>query len=278
MLFGAIFLWAFIGTSLVLCSMFLEEYSLNHGIGRFVLGSSILASLFIAAGLTVIARKFAFPRILGSMAAGSYSDFRIGEIFTSLSRRMEIGEVELREAKLGNAFSVGIRGRKIVAVSPSLLQSLSDEESESVLAHELSHFKNRDALAKGLARLARFAFPFDPFIRLLEAAIHRERELLADRASVGYTGKPLALASALIKAYSGPEPLALLAGAGLFVGGSRRRWLNLYPDLELRVEMLLTMANRRRVMQEVQPAMTTGQQTGPSQSAAPESGLLYGPG
>lgn len=257
MLFGAIFLWAFIGTSLVLCTILLGEYSLNHGIGRFVLGSSILGSLLMAASLTVIARRFAFPRILGSMAAGSYSDFRIGELFTILSRRMGIGDAELREARRGGAFSVGIRGRKIVAVSPSLVRSLSDEESESVLAHELSHFKNRDALAKGLARLARFAFPFDPFIRLIEAAIHRERELLADRASVEYTGKPLALASALIKAHSEPVPLALVAGAGLFAGGSGRRWFNLYPDLERRVELLLAMANRLRPVQEAQPVMTS---------------------
>ncbi len=235
--------------------MFLEEYHVNRGIGRFVLGGSILASMAVSAGLTVLAQRFAVPRILGSMAAGSYSDSKLVGIFVSLSRMMGIGRVELHEAKAGNAFSVSLKGRKIVAVSPSLIESLSDEESEAVLAHELSHFKNRDPLAKGLARLARFAFPFDPFIRLIEAAIHREREFLADRASVRYTGKPLALASALIKVHSRPSPLVPGVGAGLFVGSSGRRWFNLYPDLERRIEILLAMANRQEAVQEARPVM-----------------------
>ncbi len=259
MLFGSIFLWAFIGTSLVLCTLFLEEYHVNPGIGRFVLGSSILASLVTSAGLTVVARRFAVPRILGSMAAGSYPDSRLGGLFGGLSRTMGICGVELREARVGNAFSVNLKGRKFVAVSPSLVQSLSDEESEAVLAHELSHFKNRDALAKGLARLARFGFPFDPFIRLIEAAIHRERELLADRASVRYTGRPLALASALIKVHSGPAPQFSGVGAGLLVGSGGRRWFNLYPDLERRIEMLLAIANRQKAVQKAQPVVAAAQ-------------------
>ncbi len=92
----------------------------------------------------------------------------------------------------------------MVAVSDEIVRSLTGEETEAVLAHELSHIKNGDSLVKGLARLARLAFPFDPMIRLLEAALHRERELLADHSSVNYTSKPLALASALLKACKTP--------------------------------------------------------------------------
>ncbi len=250
MLVSSIFLWAFLGASFALCTAFLQEYEVNHQVGRVVLGGSILGSIVISTALTLTARRFAAPRILTGMAAGGYSDQRIGRIFERLSAMMGIARVELREAKVGNAFSVVANGRKVVAVSPSLVSSLSDEETEAVLAHELSHFKNRDSLAKGLARLARVAFSFDPVIRLVEAAIHRELELLADRSSVKYTGKPLALASALIKVHSVPSPSLRGLGAGLFVGSGRRKWLSLYPDLQRRIAMLLRLANRAGPFEE----------------------------
>jgi len=56
-------------------------------------------------------------------------------------------------------------------------------------AHELSHIKNGDSVAKGLAKLARVAFPFDPALRLVEAAFTGARTL-GDKASVEFTVKP----------------------------------------------------------------------------------------
>jgi len=251
MLFASIFLWAFIGASLLLCTAFLKEYEVNRSIGRLVFGGSIIASLVFSSVLTVAARKFAAPRILSSMAAESYSDRRLWETFAKLSVRMGIVGAELREARIGNAFSVSVKGRKLVAVSPSLVQSLTPEEAEAVLAHELSHLKNRDSVAKGLARLARFAFPFDPVIRLTEAAVHRERELLADVSSVKYTQKPLALASALIRVHSGSVSSIQGIGAGLFVGSNGHGLFSLYPDLQRRIELLLKMADRLKASQEI---------------------------
>jgi Zn-dependent protease with chaperone function len=125
---------------------------------------------------------------------------------------------------------------------------LSPDETEAVLAHELSHIKNGDSAAKGMARLARTAFPFDPVLRLVEAAVHRERELWADRMSVEFTRKPLALASALIKANSGPKTGAENQTTGLFVGGSGHGLLSLYPNLEKRVDALLELARQMDVI------------------------------
>ncbi len=251
MLFGSIFLWAFIGASLLLCTVYLEEYAVNHSIGRFVLGSSVFASLTVSAFMTVLARRFAFPKALGKMAGEPYSDSRLNTDFSELSKKMGIMNAELRVAKVGSAFSVSLRGRKLVAVSPVLLQSLSQDEKQAVLAHELSHLRNRDSLAKGLARFARFAFAFDPVIRLLEAAIHRERELLADMSAAACTHKPLALASALIKSHS--RPVSAIPGieAGHFVGEMKRGLFSLYPDLERRIELLLKIADAMKVVPEI---------------------------
>lgn len=251
MLFGSVFLWAFIGASLLLCTAYLEEYTVNHAIGRVVLGSSVYISLGVSALMTVLARRFAVPKAFEGMVGESYSDSRITAVFTRLCMKMGMFKIELREAKIGNAFSIAINGRKLVAVSPALVKGLSMEETEAVLAHELSHLKNRDSIVKGLARFARFAFPYDPVVRLIEAAIHRERELLADRSSVRVTRKPLALASALIRVHSGRESSLGGFGAGLFMGGKGRGLLSLYPDLRQRIDFLLKLAQTMRVVAEV---------------------------
>jgi Zn-dependent protease with chaperone function len=211
-----------------------------------VFGSSLLASLGIASLLSVIARKFAFPRMLGSMIAGSFSGSSIGETFTQLCRKMNIEGVDLREATVGNAFSLKNSGRKIVAISPDIVESMSSGEVEAVIAHELSHLKNNDNQEKGIARVAKLAFAFDPVLHLVEAAVHRERELLADQSSVKYTQKPLALASALLKVHSAHYAHAPGPGAGLFVGHQSKGLLSRYPDLNRRVELLINMAREMK--------------------------------
>jgi Zn-dependent protease with chaperone function len=214
---------------------------------ELVFGSSLLASIGIAALLSLIARRYAFPRMLDGMIAGSYSGTQLDETFGVLCRRMNIQGVDLREATVGNAFSLGNKGRKIVAVSPELIASMSSVEVEAVVAHELSHLKNNDSLEKGLARLAKLAFAFDPILHLVEAAVHRERELLADESSVQYTQKPLALASALLKVHSAFHGTLPGPGAGLFVGYKAKGLLSRYPNLERRVQLLIDMSREMKM-------------------------------
>ena len=210
---------------------------------REVFGGSLLASLGFATIISVIARKHAFSKMLERMTATAGLP-NVAAGFGLLTSKMGIQGVTLRQASLGSAFSLSLRGRGVVAMSPALAGSLSPDETEAVLAHELSHLRNGDSHAKGLARLARAAFPFDPVLRLTEAAIHRERELWADRAAVAFTGKPLALASAIVKANSQPRVRAAGHTAGLFVGGSGRGLLSFYPNLERRVDALIEMARQ----------------------------------
>ncbi|SEH13215.1 heat shock protein HtpX [Natronorubrum sediminis] len=67
---------------------------------------------------------------------------------TRLSSQVDVAKpaISVIESDVPNAFAVaggGETGR--VVVTSSLLESLSDEELEAVLAHELAHLKNRDA-------------------------------------------------------------------------------------------------------------------------------------
>jgi heat shock protein HtpX len=139
-------------------------------------------------------------------------------------------EVGVSEMPMPNAFATG-RGPKDAAVvaTRQLLYMLNDEELEGVLAHELSHVKNRDILVMSfasamasiisfVARIAVWSAIFSgdnrngagliiaiiaditmPFAAMLvQLAISRNREYLADESGARLTGKPMALASALI--------------------------------------------------------------------------------
>ncbi|MEY3655949.1 MAG: hypothetical protein RL114_307 [Actinomycetota bacterium] len=132
-----------------------------------------------------------------------------------------------------NAFATGRNPQHaVVCATTGLLQSLTREEVEGVMAHELMHVRNRDILIgsvaaavataiSAIAQMAMFASMFsggrddedrgNPFAVLLVAmfapmaagliqmAISRSREFEADRGAAELLGKGEPLASALEK-------------------------------------------------------------------------------
>jgi heat shock protein HtpX len=127
-----------------------------------------------------------------------------------------------------NAFATGRNPENAaVAATTGLLQSLSREELAGVMAHELAHIKNRDTLtmtitatlAGAISMLANFAMFFggrrdNPLgiigvlamvilaplsAMLVQMAISRTREYVADRTGAEICGNPLWLSSALAK-------------------------------------------------------------------------------
>ncbi|HLV82047.1 MAG TPA: zinc metalloprotease HtpX [Chthonomonadaceae bacterium] len=143
-----------------------------------------------------------------------------------------------------NAFATGRGpGHAAVAVTQSIMDLLTPAELEGVLAHELSHVKNRDVLISTVAatiaggisflvQIAQFGMIFGGYSRddreggnplallaaiilapisalIIQMAISRSREFQADASGARLSGKPLALASALqkIEAYVQQRPL-----------------------------------------------------------------------
>src|SRR5207253_4936447 len=133
------------------------------------------------------------------------------------------------ETSMPNAFAMG-RSRKstTVCATRGILEMLSPAELEGVMAHELTHVINRDVMVMTLASffaslaalILQFALFFgggdreeeeDIFIVvivsvavyaisfLLLRALSRYREFAADRGGAVLTGRPSALASALLK-------------------------------------------------------------------------------
>lgn len=111
-------------------------------------------------------------------------------------------------------------------VTRGLLELLSSDELEAVVAHELAHVANRDAmvmtvvgspgsvLQEGGRRVTRFgwwglgglvALAIGWVAQLGTNALSRYRELAADAGAVALTGRPATLASALVKVSGGLE-------------------------------------------------------------------------
>ena len=139
-----------------------------------------------------------------------------------------------------NAFASGIDSRTFtVSLSRGIINKLNDEELEAVIAHELTHIRNRDVrlLIISIVFVGIFAFVSETLFRsmrfgslgkgkkntgaailiamvlaivgyfiasLFRFALSRKREYLADAGSAEITKRPLALASALRKISDDP--------------------------------------------------------------------------
>lgn len=184
-----------------------------------------------------------------------------------------------------NAFATGRNPEHgVVAVTQGLCQLLNEREIRGVIAHEIAHIRNRDILIASIAAmiaaaityvanflqfsalfggseeddapspLAAFAFALVAPIgaALVQMAISRSREYLADAYAAEISGDPQALANALKKLTHAspyvdeePEP----ATASLFIvnplHGGIANWFSTHPPAEDRIEKLLAMASRR---------------------------------
>lgn len=189
-----------------------------------------------------------------------------------------------------NAFATGRDPHhSVVAVTTGILRILTREELEGVLAHELSHIKHRDILIQSvaatlagaitmIANWARFAAFFGGgssdddrgggniftviifsviaafAAMLIQLAISRSREYLADDGGAALAGNPLYLAGALRKLDAGvarnPMNDANPSTAPLFIvnpftAGGVLSLFSTHPPIEERIKRLEDMAYRR---------------------------------
>jgi heat shock protein HtpX len=107
--------------------------------------------------------------------------------------------VSLVDSGTPSAFTIRTHRKYVVAVSIGLLESLNNEEVEACLAHEISHLKNKDFTWRFVATVAKVALFAKPLSYLIEPAVYRAREFLADRTATMLIGGPRALISALSK-------------------------------------------------------------------------------
>ena len=186
-----------------------------------------------------------------------------------------------------NAFATGRNpNHAAVAATEGILRILSPEELEGVMAHELAHVQNRDILvgtiaatfagaismlgsmlqwgailgagrsddeegAGSLAGSLVMAFIAPLAAMLIQMAVSRSREYLADETGARICGQPLALANALRKLHNAshaiPMQEARPASAHMFIvnpltGGSLLKLFSTHPPMEERVARLEALA------------------------------------
>lgn len=161
-----------------------------------------------------------------------------------MSQGMKMPKINVIDDNSLNAFASGINERTYtVTLSQGIIKKLNDEELESVIAHELSHIRNRDVRLLIISivfvgiftMIAEIAFYMITHMRirssnknaggvvvfmlialliaaigyffasLMRFAISRKREYMADAGSAEMTKNPLALASALRKISADPK-------------------------------------------------------------------------
>lgn len=188
-----------------------------------------------------------------------------------------------------NAFATGRNPQNAaVAVTTGILRILNDEELEGVLAHELAHIRHRDILLATIvatfvgtitfiSRLAGWTMMFAGGNRdredsgnvlaslvllivapiaavILQLAISRAREFMADEGGARISGKPLALASALSKLEQAAQLIpmhnASPSTAHLFIvnplrGSSIMKLFSTHPPIEERIRRLKLIAQGR---------------------------------
>lgn len=196
-------------------------------------------------------------------------------------------KVYIIDSPVPNAFATGRNPEHAaVAVNSSLVDLLSRDEIEGVLAHELSHVKNRDILvstiaatmAGAISTIAQWGMvlgggrdedgesrnPIASILvmllaplaaMLIQMAVSRSREYMADKSGGEICGNPDALADALLKleAYSrrGVMPAATEATAHMFIvnpftAADVQKMFSTHPSTEERVRLLREQAQEMR--------------------------------
>lgn len=197
--------------------------------------NQIWVILFIG-GFMFLQYFFSDKMILSSMGAKPVSESeepRIHDMVRRLCQNADLPMPKIAVVKtaMPNAFATG-RNQKhaVVAVTTGLLSRLNESEVEAVLAHELTHIKNRDmmvmTIATFLSSLAQMLVQWLPFMGggnrdrdsgsnvalllvvslvvwivsfILIRTLSRYREFAADRGAAIITGQPSHLISALTK-------------------------------------------------------------------------------
>lgn len=215
------------------------------------------------------------------------SNHRLNRIVRNLATRAGIPmpKVFIIPKISPNAFATGRNpNHAAVAATEGILKILDDDELEGVMAHELSHVRHRDILIGSiaatiagaismLAYMARWAAIFGGYggndnrngggifgllamtivapiaALMIQSAVSRSREYLADKGGAELSRKPYALASALEKLQMASKRVpmnATPATAHLFIvnplrGGSLMSLFSTHPPVEKRIAKLKEM-------------------------------------
>src|SRR3954465_10853357 len=252
----------------------------------FAAGINAAVIIVIAGGLALLQLFASDKMALAAMGARVVSPAEAPEFHAMIDRLCVQADlpkprVAIANTRMPNAFALGRSPKNAtVAATTGIIELLSPAELEGVLAHELTHVANRDVLVMTLASffatiaayIVQFGFFFggtssddddnpSAFVLILVSlvvyvvsfflmqALSRYREYAADRGAAVLTGRPSALASALVKISGGMQRIPAqdlraqseLAAFYIFPPGAGKALGNLFsthPPMEKRIAAL----------------------------------------
>jgi heat shock protein HtpX len=250
----------------------------------YSLGATPMFMLLFIGMFMLIQYFYSDRMVLWGMGAKVVSESEAPQLHETITRLCAIADipkpgVAVVNSSIPNAFATGRSPKhSVVAVTTGIQRLLDKRELEAVLAHELSHIRNRDVMVMTIAGflstiaffLVRYLLFFGGrrnrenggimaawFVSLLVwiisflliRALSRYREFSADRGSAVITGQPSQLASALMK-ISGIMPripsddLRKVEGMNAFFiipavsGSSIMKLFSTHPSVEKRIAAL----------------------------------------
>ncbi len=250
----------------------------------FSLGAGVGVMIVVMSGL-LLAQLFLSDKIaLASMGAKEVTPEQAPGLHAMIEKLciqadLPKPRIAVADTEVPNAFAMG-RSKKsaVVCATTGIMNTLTPTELEGVMAHELSHVKNRDVLIMTMASffaslasmIAQFAFFFGSsdddspaglvvflvsmlvyvISFFLMLALSRYREFTADRGAALITGRPSALASALQKISTQmqntpQQDLRAAESMNAFfivpasVKGSIKTIFMTHPPMEKRIERLM---------------------------------------
>ncbi|HEY8768911.1 MAG TPA: zinc metalloprotease HtpX [Thermoleophilaceae bacterium] len=252
-------------------------------------GAGAITMLVVIGAITAAQLFFSDKLALAAMGAKEVSPAEAPGLHSMIERLciqadLPKPRIAVADSDVPNACAMG-RSQKnaTVCATTAIMRTLSPAELEAVMAHELTHVKNRDVMIMTLASffasvaamMMQFGFFFGggdsnddgglPFIVVLLAsfvvyivsfflmlALSRYREFAADRGSALITGRPSALASALVHISGAMEqvPTKDLRAAERMnafyivptsVKGAVQTLFATHPPMEKRIERLQQM-------------------------------------
>ena len=253
--------------------------------------NGVVIAFFFAVVMNFGSYWFSDKIVLSMYHAKPVSEGEAPELYAmvknlALKASMPMPRVYIIPEETPNAFATGRNERHaVVAVTEGILRILGRDELEGVIAHELTHIRNRDILIGSiaatlagaivmLAHMAQWAAMFGGASRddnegggsnivglivmailapiaatLIQMAISRSREYLADAGGAKISGKPYGLASALEKLSQASQAIPMNANpstAHMFIvnpltGRSLMNLFSTHPPIEERISRLRSM-------------------------------------
>ncbi|MBI5188670.1 MAG: zinc metalloprotease HtpX [Nitrospirae bacterium] len=247
-------------------------------------------ALIFALGMNFFAYWFSDKIVLAMYGAKGVTEAEAPELYGIVRRLsqkagMPMPKVYIIDQEQPNAFATGRNpDHAAVAVTRGIIRILSSEELQGVIGHELSHIKHRDILISTiaatiagaisyLAQMAQWAMIFGhrgdddeggsnpvaalvmmivgPIAALIvQMAISRSREYLADEGGARLAGNPRYLSGALRKLHWASQKIPMDANPAtshMFIvnplsGGGLLKLFSTHPPIEERIARLESMS------------------------------------